>query len=121
MDLSMEFTVDQMRHIRQEVDRSVHATGIQERSLGDEIACVSCTIGLNVALGAVIAGAIAAIIATGGVAAAPIAAAVATISAVIGISATVVTAVLSGAALAGIGTALELAIQGLCKAMNACH
>jgi len=90
-------------------------------SLGDAAKCWSCKIGLNVGLGAVIAAAIGAAVATGGLALIP---EVAVIAAATGLSEAVVMGILSsvvGGGAAGGATAVELMIEELCKAMGACN
>lgn len=83
--------------------------------------CWSCRVGLNAAGGLLIAGAIAAAVATGGTALIPEAAALAALT---GLSETAVTAIVTtvvGGGTAGGAAAVEAVIEQLCEAMGACQ
>lgn len=137
--MSLEFTPEQIKFIMKEtraaIDKRIAAqtasakgrvtgtsggTGAVMAEVAASPGCWACEIGLNVACGTVIAGVV---VATGGAAAAAVAAAVPAIVAATGLAEATVAGILTslaGGGAAGVGSAVEMAISELCKAMGAC-
>lgn len=119
--MTTTFTSDQAQHIMQQTAASLQHPALAAALGGPNAAkCWSCKIGLNVAAGAAVAAAIAAIVASGGAAAIPEAA---VIAAATGLSEAAVGGILASVVAgggAGGATAVEMALEALCKAMKAC-
>ena len=119
--MATRLTSEQVQEIMQRTTTALQNPKIVTALGGpNEAKCWTCRIGLNAAAGAAISAAFAAIIASDGAALLPEVAAIAVAT---GLSEAAVTGILqalvAGGA-AGGATAVEAAIEGLCKAMNAC-
>lgn len=129
---SPNFTEEQIKFIMSQTKNATSNLVAKSSSstigLGSSIGCTACEIGLNVGIGAVVAGVVAAFIAgsilTAGALDAALVPVVGLIAAATGLDAAAITsvfsAVLIGGGAAGGAAAVEAIISRLCSAMGAC-
>lgn len=102
-----QFTVEQTRAIIARTEETLAANV--------NFKCLACTAGLNIAVGGIIIGLVAA-----GVAVGPEVAAVVSIATSTGLEAATVVTIINSSLALGSATAGEAIVTGLCQAMGAC-